>query len=73
MWVEGNLNMTFVGTGAAGVAILRLVAGFAERLVPNVLRGMADKIGSSAGTPVQAVRNDETHRSTFLANERPPA
>jgi hypothetical protein len=61
MWVEGNLNMTFVDTGAAGVAILGLVAGFAERLVPKVLRGMADKIGSSAGTPVKP--SETTKRS----------
>jgi hypothetical protein len=43
------------GTDLAGVAILGLVGGFTERLVPIILRGTASKIASSAGTPVQAI------------------
>ena len=33
------------------------VAGFAERLIPNIVRQTADKIESAVGTPVQAARN----------------
>jgi len=39
------------------VAILGLVGGFAERLVPNLVRGTADKMESRAGTPVQAANS----------------
>jgi hypothetical protein len=41
-----------------GAAVLGLVAGFAERLIPNLLGRTADQIESPAGTPVQAVRNN---------------
>ena len=36
------------------IAILGLVGGFAERLVPNLVRGAAEKLEARAGTPVQA-------------------
>jgi hypothetical protein len=38
------------------VAVLGLIAGFSERLIPILLRQTADKIEGSAGTPVQAAR-----------------
>jgi hypothetical protein len=34
------------------VAVLCLVGGLAERLIPNLLRGTADKMKSPVGTPV---------------------
>lgn len=36
------------------VAIIGLVGGFAERLVPNLVRSTIDKVEFRAGTPVQA-------------------
>jgi hypothetical protein len=36
------------------IAIVGLIGGFAERLVPNLVQGAADKIGGSAATPGQA-------------------
>jgi hypothetical protein len=41
-------------SGINMVAILGLVGGFAERLVPNLVRGAAEKLEAGAGTPVQA-------------------
>jgi hypothetical protein len=41
-------------------AALGLVAGFSERLVPNLLQRTVSQVESSAGTPVQAVRQQET-------------
>ena len=38
------------------VAIIGLIGGFAERLVPNLVQGAADKLESNAGTPGQAVQ-----------------
>jgi hypothetical protein len=38
-------------------AILGFIAGFAERLVPNLLHQTIDKIESPSGTPVQAFRS----------------
>jgi hypothetical protein len=35
-----------------------LIGGFAERLIPNLLNQTAEKMGPTAGTPVQAVRSD---------------
>ena len=40
-------------------ALLGLVGGFAERLIPNLLRRTGDRLESEAGTPVQAVRRDK--------------
>jgi hypothetical protein len=36
--------------------ILGLIGGFAERLVPDLVQGAADKIESRAGTPVQGAQ-----------------
>jgi hypothetical protein len=38
------------------VAIVGLIGGFAERLVPNLVRGAADKMEGRSGTPGQAVQ-----------------
>ena len=38
------------------VAIIGLIGGFAERLVPNLVRSAADKIENRAGTPGQALQ-----------------
>jgi hypothetical protein len=40
-------------------AALGFVAGFAERLVPNILRWTGAQFESSVGTPAQAVRKEE--------------
>jgi hypothetical protein len=42
-----------------GAAVLGLIGGFAERLIPNLLGRTADKMESPAGTPVQAVRSED--------------
>jgi hypothetical protein len=39
------------------VGVLSLIAGFAERLVPNLLLRTAGTVESSVGTPVQAARS----------------
>jgi hypothetical protein len=44
-------------------AVLGLVGGFAERLVPNLLRQTIGKIESTVGTPVQAVRKRDAAAS----------
>jgi hypothetical protein len=46
------------------VAIFGFVGGFAERLIPNILRQTIDKMESSAGTPVQAFREQQSHAKT---------
>jgi hypothetical protein len=38
------------------VAVLGFIGGFAERLIPNILRQTIDKMESTVGTPVQAAR-----------------
>jgi hypothetical protein len=43
-----------VASELAMAAVLGLVGGFAERLVPNLARSAAEKIEPRAGTPVQA-------------------
>jgi hypothetical protein len=40
-----------------GAALLGLIAGFAERLIPNLLNKTASEIEAAPGTPVQAARN----------------
>jgi hypothetical protein len=57
------------------VAMLGFVAGFAERLIPNIVRQTADKIESAVGTPVQAARNSPTRVQEKPANraEEKPA
>jgi hypothetical protein len=57
------------------VALLGFVAGFAERLIPNIVRQTADKIESAVGTPVQAARNSPTRVQEKPANraEEKPA
>jgi hypothetical protein len=44
-------------------AMLGLIGGFAERLIPNLLGRTADKIESPAGTPVQAARSEAVTQS----------
>jgi hypothetical protein len=44
------------------VAIIGLIGGFAERLVPNLVQGAADKLESNAGTPGQAVQGTKADR-----------
>jgi hypothetical protein len=42
-------------------ATLGLLGGFAERFIPNFLLRTIEKMETSAGTPVQAVRSKEMH------------
>jgi hypothetical protein len=46
------------------VAVFGFVGGFAERLIPNILRQTIDKMESSAGTPVQAFRQQQSDAKT---------
>jgi hypothetical protein len=53
-------------------AALGLVAGFAERLIPNMMRWTAGQMEPSFGTPAQAVRNEEMQRESHKSMS-PPA
>jgi len=50
-----------------GAAFLGLIAGFAERLIPNLLGRTIDKMESPVGTPVQAVRSEAMQRDAARA------
>jgi hypothetical protein len=50
--------------GWQAAAALGLLAGFAERLVPNMMKWTTAQIEPSVGTPAQAVRNEEMHGGT---------
>ncbi len=56
----GTTDVTKEAMGTPGfirmVAIIGLLGGFAERLVPNLVQAAADKMDSNAGTPGQAVQ-----------------
>jgi hypothetical protein len=45
------------------VAIIGLIGGFAERLVPTLVQGAADKLESKSGTPGQAVQEVKAERA----------
>jgi hypothetical protein len=51
-------------------AALGLAAGFSERLVPNLLQRTVNQVESSAGTPVQAVREQETPQEPHQSGSR---
>ena len=63
---DGVKHVTEIGRNQLlwpAVAVLGFIGGFAERLIPNILRQTVDKLGLPAetdGTPVQAVRSMET-------------
>ena len=63
---DGVKHVTEIGKNQLlwpAVAVLGFIGGFAERLIPNILRQTVDKLGlpaDSSGTPVQAVRSKET-------------
>jgi hypothetical protein len=44
-------------------AVLGLIAGFAERLIPNIMRWSGVQVERSFGTPSQAVRAEEEKRT----------
>jgi hypothetical protein len=52
-WIDDPKNVVFW----QAMAVLGFVAGFAERLIPNLLRQTAGKMEAAVGTPVQAVRS----------------
>jgi len=59
-----QMNAFIAPTGQTGwqaIAILGLIGGFTERLIPNLLGKTTDKIESPAGTPVQAARSEAAH------------
>jgi hypothetical protein len=49
-------------------AVLGLLGGFTERLVPNLLTQTSGQIESPAGTPVLATRSEQSSRSSSAAN-----
>ncbi len=53
--VKGLIPMMGGAEVWQGAAVLGLIGGFAERLIPNLLRRTVDKMESPVGTPVQAV------------------
>jgi hypothetical protein len=56
--LQGQLTTTLKMEEWTGVAVLGLVGGFAERLIPNLLRRTVSQVESTDGTPVQAIRNE---------------
>ena len=54
------------------VAVFGFVGGFAERLIPNILRQTIDKMETSAGTPVQAIRAKESESKAGKNNSAAP-
>ena len=50
-------------------AVLGFVAGFAERLVPNMMRWTAGQMEPSFGTPAQAVRNEQMQQDSHKIGE----
>jgi hypothetical protein len=57
-WEPGKL------TPWQAAATLGLIAGFAERLIPNLLQRTGEQLESSPGTPVQAMRSEEMRSQT---------
>jgi hypothetical protein len=55
-------TMEATGVQWQGAAVLGLIGGFAERLIPNLLGRTADEMESPVGTPVQAVRSEAMQR-----------
>ncbi|MBV8701297.1 hypothetical protein [Bradyrhizobium sp.] len=49
-------------------AVLGLIGGFTERLVPNLLKQTGDEIESRAGTPVLAARSEQKSQESAAAN-----
>jgi len=54
------------------IAVLGLIGGFTERLVPNLLTQTSRGMDAPAGTPVQAVRNEETSRGAARPSPAAP-
>jgi len=52
--------------GLKGVVIVGLIGGFGERLVPNILTKTIGQIENSAGTPVQAARQEAIENNGTL-------
>ena len=50
-------------SGWQAAAALGLIAGFAERLIPNIMRWSGEQLEPSYGTPSQAVRAEEMRTS----------
>jgi len=50
-------------SGWEAPAVLGLIAGFAERLIPNIMRWSSVQLEPSFGTPSQAVRAEEMRTS----------
>jgi hypothetical protein len=59
-------------TSWQSAAMLGLIGGFAERLIPNLLQQTAGKMGPTVGTPVQAVRSAREVKRT-VRSEKPAA
>jgi hypothetical protein len=57
-------------SGWEAPAVLGLIAGFAERLIPNIMRWSSVQLEPSFGTPSQAVRAEEM-RTSKQAEVRP--
>jgi hypothetical protein len=57
--------------GWEAAATLGLLAGFAERLVPNIMRWTSVQMDPSDGTPAQAVRREEIRQESHKPVRRP--
>jgi hypothetical protein len=59
-----KLYPTIAWTSWQSAAMLGLIGGFAERLIPILLNRTAEKMEPPVGTPVQAVRSDTSHENS---------
>jgi hypothetical protein len=57
-------------SGWQAPAALGLIAGFAERLIPNIMRWSGVQLGPSIGTPSQAVRAEEMRINNLAGSRR---
>jgi hypothetical protein len=53
-----QMTKVFAPVDWRGAAVLGLIGGFSERLIPNLLEQTVGQIEPQAGTPVQALRNE---------------
>jgi hypothetical protein len=59
--------------GWQAAATLGLLAGFAERLIPNIMRWTGVQMEPAGGTPAQAFRSEENRQNSYKPVESAPS